>query len=193
MSLIKCLTILIFCLFAIKCDISLGRCEDVEYGLDSLELNRYLGTWYELARAKSIPFQKGDCTQATYSLNEDGSVRVNNIEVVDGKQRGVIGRAVKTDNEFRFKVSFSDTFWGKLFKGDYQVVDTDYDSYAIVYSCTNLVFAKSEFYWVLSRTKEVSEETLVDLTSYVETKFNKTLKHFRFTDQSENACKLSDS
>ena len=192
MSLLKCLTIFLICLFAIKCDTSLGRCQNIEYGRDSLNLNRYLGNWFELARAKSIPFQKGDCTQATYSLNDDGSVRVNNIEVVDGKQKGVVGRATKTNNEFRFKISFSDTFWGNLFKGDYQVADTDYENYAIIYSCTNLLFAKSEFYWILSRTREVSEETLVELTSYVEKKFNKTLKHFRFTDQSENACKLSD-
>ena len=191
MSSIKICILLLVCVFAIRCDITWGRCKDVERELDSFDLNRYLGNWFEVARGKVIPFQKGDCTQANYSLNDDGSVRVNNIEVVDGKQMNSIGKAETTKNPFRFKLAFSDTFFGKLFKGDYQVVDTDYDNYAIVYSCSDLLLGKNEFYWILSRTREVSAHRLLELTTYVGRKFNKTPNDFRITDQSENACKLS--
>jgi len=191
MSAIKIFTFLLICVIAIKCDITWGRCKNVERELDSFDLNRYLGQWFELARGKDVPFQKGDCTQANYSMNDDGTVRVNNIGVEEGKEFNIIGKLETTKNPFLFKLIFSDTIFGKLLKGDYQVVDTDYDNYAIVYSCTNLLFGKNESYWILSRTREVSEHSLLVLTTYVEKKFNKTPNDFRITDQSENACKLS--
>ncbi len=191
MSSIKFCILLLVCVIAIRCDISWGRCKEVERELDTLDLNRYLGKWYEAARAKKEPFQKGDCGEANYSLNDDGSVRVNNIQVVNGKQISIIGKVETTENPFKFLVFFSDTFFGRLFKGDYQVVDTDYDNYAIVYSCENLLLGKNEFYWILSRSRDVSEHRLLELTTYVARKFNKTPNDFRITDQSENACKLS--
>lgn len=45
----------------------------------SLDLNRYLGTWYEIARLP-IHFEDADCTDvsAHYTLEDDGSVRVQN-------------------------------------------------------------------------------------------------------------------
>jgi apolipoprotein D and lipocalin family protein len=191
MSMIRFLAIVLITLVAVRCDMSWGRCPEVKYELDSFDLNKYLGTWYELAREKSIPFQRGDCTQATYSLNDDGTVKVVNSEVVDGKINAVVGRADRTENPFRLKVSFSDTFLGKLFKGDYQVVNTDYENFTIVYSCTNLLVARSEFFWILSRHPQVSAERLDDLTSYVAQKFNTTKDSLRITDRSEAACKHS--
>ena len=35
--------------------------------------------------------------------------------------------------------------------GDYKLFDTDYDNYAIVYSCINLVFKKYHLLWIMSR------------------------------------------
>jgi apolipoprotein D and lipocalin family protein len=192
MSLIKLLTIFIVCLVAINCDVRWGRCEPVQREMKSFDLNRYLGTWKELAHSKSIPFQSGECTQADYSLNDDGTVRVYNTEVINGHLKGVVGRAEPTENPFQLKVSFSDTFWGKLFKGDYQVVDTDYESYVVVYSCTNLVLAKNEFVWILSRTGEVSAERFEQLTSYVEKKLSISKDTLHITDRSEEACKYED-
>ena len=188
MSYIKFLTILFICLFTIRCDTLLGRCKDVEYELDSFDLNRYLGNWYEVARAKSIPFQSGDCTQANYSLNDDGSIKVNNTDIIHGVQKSGIGRAEITENPFRLKLRFPGTFWGKIITGDYQIVDTDYDNYTIVYSCSSYIFAKVELYWILSRTREVSSDRILELTNYVAKKFNKTPNDFRVTDQSDKTC-----
>jgi len=192
MSLMKILTIFIVSIVAIRCDINLGRCQPIQREMKSFDLNRYLGQWRELAHSKSIPFQSGECTQANYSLNEDGTVRVYNTEVVNGHLKGAIGRAEPTENPFQLKVSFSDSFWGKLFKGDYQVVDTDYETYTVVYSCTNLIFAKNEFVWILSRTGEVSAERFEQLTNYVEKKLSISKNTLHVSDQSEEACKYDN-
>ncbi len=59
----------------------------------SLDLDRYLGTWYEIARLP-IRFEDADCTDvsALYTLQDDGSVRVQNRCLsVDGKLEEAIG------------------------------------------------------------------------------------------------------
>jgi len=40
--------------------------------------DEYLGRWYEMYRNKKVPFQKGDCTTAKYSMKENGLIKVEN-------------------------------------------------------------------------------------------------------------------
>ena len=48
--------------------------------------------------------------------------------------------------------------------GDYWVIDTDYDTFASVYSCSNLVgLAKAQIAYILTREKNPSEETVLFL------------------------------
>ena len=43
-------------------------------------VDSYLGTWHEIARDKGILFEYGDCVQARYAKNSDGSIQVHNIQ-----------------------------------------------------------------------------------------------------------------
>ncbi len=190
MSSFKIFIILLIFVAAIRCDFSFGGCKNIVSEPETFKLDRYLGKWYELGRSKTIPFEKGDCNYAIYSLNDDGTVKVYNTEVVNGEFKGVVGKAEKTENPFKLTVSFSDSLFAKLNKGNYHILDTDYDSFAVIYSCTNLFVAKVEFYWILSRTPEVSQEKLEELFSYVDKKINKQKSNFHITDHSENACRL---
>ena len=45
-------------------------------------------------------------------------------------------------------------------EGNYQVIDTDYTNYAIVYSCTQFLFTKNEIVWILGRQKTMDATTL---------------------------------
>ena len=118
--------------------------------VDTVDLNKYLGKWYEIGRYPA-PFQK-DCysSTATYTLNRDGSITVLNEcrkGGVDGKYKSVKGKAYVVDKKTnaKLKVSF---FWP--FYGKYWIIDLDKDyRYAVVSEPSR------KYLWILSRTPKL--------------------------------------
>ncbi len=118
----------------------------------SVDLERYLGTWYEIA---SFPqsFQRG-CTgtTATYSLKDDGEIEVLNRcrkGSLTGRESTALGRARVTDTatNAQLEVSFFGPFWG-----DYWVIDLGEDyEYAVV------GHPGRDYLWILSRTSTMEE------------------------------------
>ncbi len=113
------------------------------------QLDRYLGTWYEVARLDH-GFERGlNRVTATYSLRDDGGVRViNRGQDEQGEWREAEGRAyfVGDSDEGRLKVSFFGPFYGS-----YNVLATDYDLSLV--SSYNL-----QYLWILSRTPHPPKE-----------------------------------
>ena len=119
-----------------------------------VDLARYAGTWYEIARYPNR-FQK-DCvaTTATYTLRPDGRVTVVNRcreKTLDGKfkeAKGIAWVADKSTNA-KLKVRF---FWP--FSGDYWIIDLgpEYE-YAVV------GHPKRSYLWILSRTPSLDPAT----------------------------------
>lgn len=117
-----------------------------------LDLNRYLGTWYEIARFPHS-FEKGMAgVTANYSLREDGKIRVLNKGYkngLNGKLSVAEGKAKIPDKSQpgKLKVSF---FW--IFYGDYNVLELDKDyQYVMIGSSTN------KYFWILCRTPQMDE------------------------------------
>ncbi|MGE3692344.1 MAG: lipocalin family protein [Novosphingobium sp.] len=110
----------------------------------SVDIQRYLGRWYELARYEQ-GFQK-DCDGVTadYSLRDDGKIRVvNRCRKPNGKEKDATGRAKVVDagTNAKLKVSFFGPFYG-----DYWVLDRADDySWAIVGE------PSGRYLWLLSR------------------------------------------
>lgn len=120
----------------------------------SVDLNRYLGRWYEIGRYEAS-FQK-DCEAVTadYSLNENGTIKVINTcrkNSVDGKLSTATGKAkiVKDSQNAKLKVSFFGPFYGNYWILDRQ---ENYD-WAIVGE------PSGRYLWMLSRTANPSQET----------------------------------
>ncbi len=122
----------------------------------SVDLNRYIGKWYEIARLPQF-FEK-DCVGVTaeYSLRTDGKVDVKNTcrkKSCDAQANSAQGTARVMDSETnsKLKVSF---FWP--FEGDYWILDLDPNyQYAVVGSPDRKTF------WILSRTPTLPK-TFVD-------------------------------
>lgn len=107
-----------------------------------VDLNRYLGSWYEIARFDH-GFERGMyATKADYTLMEDGSIEVVNSGYKNGKFKMSVGKAKTTDTSGLLRVSFFGPFYS-----DYRVLmlDPDY-RYALVGS------KSKNFLWILSRT-----------------------------------------
>ena len=73
--------------------------------------------------------------------------------------------------------------------GDYLVLDTDYDQFALVYSCGNVGFFKIEFGWLLARTPTVSAEVMAKAKAGFE-KYGINFGSFKPTKQDNCNYKL---
>jgi apolipoprotein D and lipocalin family protein len=117
-----------------------------------VDLERYQGDWYEIARYPNR-FQKGCVgSRATYNLNRDGTVSVLNRcfdGSFTGKLRSATGKARVVDpkTNAKLKVTF---FWP--FRGDYWIIDLGRDyEYAVV------GHPQRTYLWILSRTKKMED------------------------------------
>lgn len=116
--------------------------------VEELDVNRYLGTWYEIARFDH-KFERGmEQTKATYTLREDGDIDVLNTGVKDGEPTEARGKGQLTDTPALLQVSF---FWP--FYSDYRVMmlDSAYQ-YALVGS------GSDDYLWILSRTPKLADD-----------------------------------
>jgi apolipoprotein D and lipocalin family protein len=130
-----------------------------------VDLARYQGKWFELARFEA-PFQK-DCEGVTaeYTPLPDGS-----IKVVNRCRRGSVAGPEKTaeatativrgSNNNKLKVAF----FGPLFKGDYWILDRADD-----YSWAIIGEPSGAYLWILSRSPVVSQNTYDILVNRVAT------------------------
>ena len=144
--------------------------------VDHVDLNRYLGTWYEIARLPNS-FQEGClCTTAEYELIDENTIRVTNTCRQDsalGDLDRAEGKAwvVPNSGNAKLEVSF---FWP--FKGDYWIIDLDKENYKYA-----LVGTPSRKYlWILSRAPQladsinnkllsVAKQEGFDLTNFIKT------------------------
>ncbi len=122
----------------------------------SVNLARYTGRWYELARYEQ-GFQKGcDGVTADYTMRQDGKIDIlNRCRKPDGKISDAKGKAKIVDAETNAKLKVS--FFGPFY-GNYWVLDRADDySWAIVGE------PSGRYLWILSREATPSQNRLDSL------------------------------
>ena len=133
--------------------------------VDSVDLSRYLGKWYEIA---SYPawFQRG-CTASTaeYTMLTDGKIRIINRchkSRPDGPLKESVGKAEVSDDQTnaKLKVWF---FWP--FKGNYWIIDLDND-----YRWAVVGEPKRKYLWILSRTPTIDQTLYRNILSRLPSK-----------------------
>ena len=122
------------------------------------ELDRYLGTWHEIARLDHS-FERG-LTQVTaeYSLRDDGGVRVINsgYNAEKSQRSSAEGKAYFIENPKvgRLKVSFFGPFYGA-----YNIIALDKQDYHYVMIAGN----SRDYLWILARTPTLDTVILKQL------------------------------
>ena len=150
----KLLLMLIFSVLLIFCGTKTNSQVIDKTTVKELNLNRYLGTWYEIARFPHS-FEKNMVgVTATYSQRDNGKIRVLNEgfkKTLDGKKTRAEGKA-KIPNKKepgKLKVSFFLNFYA-----DYYVMELDENyQYAMIGSSSD------KYFWILSRTPQMDAKT----------------------------------
>ena len=131
-----------------------GIPEDLK-AVNNFDLNRYLGTWYEIARLDHR-FERGlNNISADYTMNTNNSIKVINKgwNVTDQKWEQAEGKAyfVEQHDIGRLKVSFFGPFYG-----GYNIIDLDKKNY----SYAMVTGPDKSYFWILSRTKQLPKAKL---------------------------------
>ena len=144
--------------------LALGACATLQRGpvgnaavpqpAKPVDLDRYLGRWYELARYEAS-FQRGcEAVTADYSLRDDGLIGVLNRcrqGAVDGPVKQAEARAKIVDGSDNAKLKVS--FFGPFYVGDYWVLD-----HADDYSWSIVGEPSGRYLWLLSREARPSAD-----------------------------------
>ena len=122
--------------------------------VSTVDLKKYMGTWYEIARLPNFFERKLKCCTATYSIREDGRITVLNsgFYISDpSKKTSSTGVAWVPDKNSpaKLKVQF---FWP--FSGDYWIIYLEKD-----YKYVLVGDPSFDYLWILSREKKMDEAT----------------------------------
>lgn len=123
--------------------------------VDNLDVNRYLGTWYEVARLDHS-FEAGlsDVT-AEYSLRDDGGISVLNrgFSSKEGTWSSAEGKAyfVEDKTQGHLKVSFFGPFYSS-----YVIFELDKAGYEYAF----VSGYNRDYLWLLARSPQVSDEVI---------------------------------
>jgi apolipoprotein D and lipocalin family protein len=125
--------------------------------VQSFELERYLGTWYEIARLDHS-FERGlEQITAEYSLRDDGGIKVINrgFSKQDNEWEQAEGKAyfVGDEETGHLKVSFFGPFYGS-----YIIFGLDHENYEYAY----VSGPSLSYLWLLSRKPTVSDDVMAD-------------------------------
>ncbi len=148
------ITLILLC-FICNCKTQTSDSKVDKSTVSGVDLNRYLGKWYEIARFNHS-FEKGLVgVTATYSLRPDGKIKVLNEgykNLLSGKHKTAIGKAMIPDPRdlSKLKVSFFLNFYA-----DYLIMELDQVNYQYAMIGSN----SDNFIWILCRTPQMPEST----------------------------------
>jgi apolipoprotein D and lipocalin family protein len=131
---------------------------------ERIDVPRYLGRWYEIARLP-MPFQRSnEAAIAEYGVNPDKTLSVHNIAIrPNGKSHDIHGYAkiLNPPENTKLAVRFS-TWFGPFIpvskEGNYWILYIDKDYRQAIVGTPDY-----KYLWILSRTQKVSEAELLDL------------------------------
>lgn len=115
----------------------------------NFDVKRYLGKWYEIARFDHKFEREQTHCEATYVMQNDGTIKVTNRGLKDGKWKTSVGKGKISKNPGILRISFFGPFYS-----DYRIlmVSSDY-SYALVGGSSD------KYLWILSRTPKLDQHT----------------------------------
>jgi apolipoprotein D and lipocalin family protein len=148
-------------LFSIFASTIFGACSSIPEGIeavDDLDIDKYAGTWYEIARMDSR-FEKNLVNvTATYTLQDGGNIEVKNrgYDTIDNKWNDIVGKAKLANDEKNSMLKVS--FFGPFYAG-YNIIALDQEDYSYALVCGS----DKDYLWVLAREPNFSSSKTQEL------------------------------
>ncbi|GFO24811.1 apolipoprotein d [Plakobranchus ocellatus] len=172
---VKCVTFVVLLLAGSSVGVFVlkpGRCPKVT-GQEQFEKTRYAGVWYEYQRFPDVVSEGLDCTSYTFydtwhsmRVVKNGTLRAdffgNKFIMANISVNGL----VTVLNEA--KPAELNIVYGKASprrKANYIIQDTDYKSYSVVFSCTQMQDFNMQNAYILTRVRGVAPPNLAELES----------------------------
>jgi apolipoprotein D and lipocalin family protein len=155
-------TILMICLIFAACS---GGTYPPLAVVDKVDVQRYLGVWYEIARLPNSFQKRCSCSSAEYSLIDESTLRVINRchkDAPDGEIDSARGKAfiVEGSNNAKLRVQF---FWP--FRGNYWILELDEDYQWVVVGEPG-----RKYLWILAREQQLDEQVYAMLLERIAAK-----------------------
>ncbi|PBC27513.1 apolipoprotein D-like [Apis cerana] len=130
----------------------LGSCPVVET-IPNFDIKKYVGKWYEIEKYFAFFEFGGKCVTAIYSEGENSAINILNkqISALTGVSSSIegVGKPVVKIEEAKLIVTFPTL--PLPVDAPYWILDTDYTSYAVVWSCSNFGVFSMRNVWILAR------------------------------------------
>ncbi|XP_058799297.1 apolipoprotein D-like [Phymastichus coffea] len=142
---------------------SLGFCPEYQ-PKENFTMERFAGVWYEAERYFQLTEVASRCVRSNYTLGPDKLFHVTN-EVTSrftGIKRvleGVIRKSPLKTEEGKLHVKYTTVPLIPL-ETQYNVLDTDYDSYAVLWSCSGIGPVHAQNAWIMTRSRNPSIEIM---------------------------------
>ncbi|XP_026497104.1 apolipoprotein D-like [Vanessa tameamea] len=160
-----------------------GSCPDVAV-MGDFNANRYLGKWYEVEKYFAVFEFGGKCITANYDQKDNGVISVVNKQISSftGMKSEIEGEAMQVSRSDEGKLSVRFPSLPINMAAPYWVVDTDYDNFALVWSCYEFGVFHTRNAWILTRERDPPVETLEKAYAAAD-KNNINRAYFLRTDQ----------
>ncbi|NP_001140192.1 32 kDa apolipoprotein precursor [Bombyx mori] len=133
---------------------SLGWCPDFQ-SMANFNMNRFLGTWYEAERFFTVSELGSRCVTTNYVSTPEGRIIVSNeiVNSLTGMKRLMEGslQMIGREGEGRFMIKYSSL--PLPYESEFSILDTDYDNYAVMWSCSGIGPVHTQNTWLLTRER----------------------------------------
>ncbi|XP_025099183.1 apolipoprotein D-like [Pomacea canaliculata] len=120
----------------------------------NFDVNQYTGVWYEYKRFP-VPYEfLVTCAEARYDVLNASAISVTNTGIRDITIAGTLYPSVPA----KLVVTLVDSVCPGIARGNYWVLDTDYATFSLVYSCFSIIpdFLHYDSAWILTRDRGVA-------------------------------------